>query len=77
MRVIWDIPTDEGGTPVTGYKLYLDDILVYDGTDISPVTEYTLQNLVISKTYSVSVSALNFVGEGAKSTLSLVAASVP
>lgn len=30
IRVSWSLPADEGGDPVTGYKLYLDSILLVD-----------------------------------------------
>ena len=31
IRIKWALPADEGGTPVTGYLIYLDDTLHYDG----------------------------------------------
>jgi len=77
IRVSWSLPLTDGGSVVTGYKVYVDTILVYDGSDQSTVTQYTIPNLSVGKTYSVAVSALNKVGESPKSSLSLVAASMP
>ena len=30
IKVIWALPSDEGGTPVTGYRVYLDGVLHFD-----------------------------------------------
>jgi hypothetical protein len=32
VSVQWSLPADNGGTPVTGYKLYLNGVLYYDGS---------------------------------------------
>jgi hypothetical protein len=30
IKVTWELPNDEGGTPVTGYRIYLNQVLYYD-----------------------------------------------
>ena len=60
----WDLPIDEGGSPVTGYKLYVNNILQYDGSTQSNVVIYTLSNLVVGSSYLIAVSAINRIGEG-------------
>lgn len=49
----------------------------YDGSGASNVILYTLTNLSVGRTYTVTVSALNLIGESSKSSLTLIAASVP
>lgn len=53
-----------GATPVTGYRVYLNNVAV---ATIGAFTTYSLTALTAGTTYSVTVSALNSIGESAKS----------
>lgn len=70
--VTWTAPTATGGYPVTSYRVYVNNVL--QETIAAPATTSV-------GTYSagavVRVSAVNVVGEGAKSTPATVAATVP
>lgn len=78
MRVTWDLPADDGGSPITGYRLYLNDVLVYDGDQKSTEVVYTLINLSVGLDYKISVSAMNAKGEGlTRADITLTAASHP
>ena len=59
IRVSWALPSDEGGTPVTGYHLYLNGVLYYDASLISTLNIYTLTGLSVGKTYKIGIAALN------------------
>ena len=71
------MPSDEGATPVRGYKVYLDSALHYDGSTQSTLNTYTFVNLNVGQTYKMGVTAGNDIGEGAVSELTLLSASVP
>lgn len=60
-----------------GYKLYLDGVLYYDGSSSTSVVSYTVTSLSVGISYSISVTAVNAVGEGSSTSLTLLAASVP
>ncbi|HNU35386.1 MAG TPA: fibronectin type III domain-containing protein, partial [Methanomassiliicoccales archaeon] len=62
----WDPPDDDGGTPVTGYKVYRG---ITEGAELllatlGDVTTYVDDNVTNGQTYYYRVSALNAVGEG-------------
>jgi hypothetical protein len=52
VRIGWTIPTDEGGDPVLGYKLYLNNSLWYDASQESTLNNYTFIGLSVGKTYN-------------------------
>jgi hypothetical protein len=33
IRITWSLPVDNGGTPVLGYKIYLNQALLVDAAD--------------------------------------------
>jgi hypothetical protein len=80
VKLIWQIPNDDGGAPITGYR-------VYRGTssgaetrliELGNVLNYTDAPLTNGMTYFYKVSALNSAGEGPLSEeLSSTPASVP
>lgn len=45
IQVSWSLPADNGGTPVTGYKLYLNNVLQFDGSMQASITNYLATNL--------------------------------
>ena len=47
VRLTWAIPSDQGGDPVLGYKLYLDDVLWYDASKESTLNNYTFTGLSV------------------------------
>lgn len=78
ISVKWDEPTAEGGTPITGYVIYLDTLVYYNSTDgESTLSEYTLTSLTVGRLYAIAVAAKNRIGEGPTSSLSLLSASLP
>jgi len=75
ISVSWSIPADNGGSTITGYKLYVNDLLHLSAP--STMTAYTITSLSVGISYKVSVTAVNAVGESAKNSLNLLSASVP
>ena len=75
LTVSWVLSND-GGSPITGYRLYQTPVrtgtetLVYDGADIPTVSSTMIMGLAEGDYYQYRVSAINRVGEGAKSPLS-------
>ena len=69
LTINWNAPADNGGAPVTGYKLNVTEKDTSDTVlDISlaaDIMSYTLEGLTNGKEYSISVSAVNSAGEGA------------
>ncbi len=65
----WTAPTNDGGSPITGYKLYWDTANppVANLRESGPtVFSVELTGLTNGTTYYVSVTAINAAGEGAK-----------
>lgn len=64
----WNAPADNGGAPVTGYKLKVTEEGALDPllkiTLAANVMSYTVEGLTNGKAYSISVSAVNRVDEG-------------
>jgi hypothetical protein len=77
VRITWTLPTDEGGDPVLGYRLYLNAVLWYDASKQSTFNNYTYVSLSVGASYRFSVTAVNDIGESDPSYLDLLAASVP
>lgn len=77
IRVEWTAPADNGGSPIRGYKLYIDGVLTYDASEDSSATSYTASGLTVGQNYEFSVSAVNDFAEGDKTDLTLNAASPP
>jgi len=76
--VTWEMPLDDGGSPITGYRLYLNDVLHYDGAGLSTEVIYTVVDLSVGFDYKISVTAINAKGEGLdKASVVLTAASHP
>ncbi len=66
----WQAPAYDGGSPVTGYRVYRGTSPGGDSflTALGPVTSFADTGLVNGTTYYYKVSAVNAIGEGALST---------
>ncbi len=76
--VSWDVPTNNGGDPITHYRIQVqtgnDPATSFTATE-SP---YSIRGLDNGKTYAVTVSAINSVGESvASDPVEVTPATVP
>lgn len=81
IKVTWDAPTDNGGSPVLDYrvslKLTTDSTWTVLATDIT-LTYYTATSLTSDLIYDFKVEARNLVGYSPESTVVIIrAAAVP
>src|SRR3989442_7276416 len=60
----WQVPSSNGGSPITGYKIYRSSSSGTEGylTTLGSVTSYTDTGLARGHTYFYKVSAVNSVG---------------
>jgi parallel beta-helix repeat protein len=70
LNLTWDVPSDDGGSPVIEYHIYRNDsggipIIVLAGD-----TFYNDSSVFDGITYTYNVTAVNTVGEGPNSTIS-------
>jgi subtilisin family serine protease len=63
----WTAPAN-GGSPITRYRVFVDDAQVHETADGSTLT-YVVTDLENGVAYDFEVAAVNEVGEGARSTL--------
>ena len=67
-EVSWAAPASDGGSPVMAYRVFRDGVQVHetaDGTTLS----FTDSGLSNGTEYDYEVAAVNFAGEGAKSSV--------
>ncbi|MGB9895408.1 MAG: DUF2341 domain-containing protein [Thermoproteota archaeon] len=66
----WSPPVDNGGLPITGYKIYRSTTPGGEAylTTVGNVTSYEDSNIVNGITYYYKVSAINEMGEGSASS---------
>ena len=83
ITVGWNPVNDSGGVALTGYKLYMIDSttssggMIYDGSNVPGVLQYTATTLVLGRMYNFYATALN-PKEGTASTYAnLYAAALP
>jgi fibronectin type 3 domain-containing protein len=70
VRLIWEPPNDDGSSPITYYRVYTgltEDDLALDGQVGGSVRSYDLTNIELGSDLFATVSAVNSVGEGARS----------
>jgi titin len=74
----WNPPLDNGGSPITGYKIYVQYLLVSNNILFvdSSVTQKTIDNLLPNTHYTLSISAINIALEGLVSTPSYVTTNI-
>jgi len=68
--ITWDEPTYTGNTDITGYNIYVNNVL---SNQLGIVYEYTLTGLTNDIEYTIGVSAVNSLGESAISEITAVA----
>ena len=72
----WKVPLLNGGKPITSYKVYKNNQFI--GSPNPPtLTNYTETGLSNGISYTFSISAVNEIGEGSKSEISLKPFTVP
>lgn len=74
ISVSWNEPVNNGGSPVSGYRLYMNDLLaddvfnlIYDGANYPASLSFTVEGLTPGKYYRFKVSSMNKNGESAPS----------
>ena len=76
--VRWTVPPDNGGDAITGYRVHVRGGNHYASSYLATTSPYSIRGLENGTTYSVSVSAINSVGDGIESESSRVTpATVP
>jgi PKD repeat protein len=70
ITLAWSLPEDDGGSPITNYRIYRGTV---SGNlslliELGNISGYTDTNLTNGVTYYYQVSALNGAGEGPRST---------
>lgn len=75
ISVAWNEPLSDGGSPISGYRLYMNDILaddvfrmVFDGANYPSTLTYTATGLIPGRYYRFKATALNKIGESDPST---------
>jgi hypothetical protein len=65
IKINWEQPISDGGAPILGYKIYLNEIYI---TSVqSNVNKYSFQNIFdINDKNKIAVSAYNIMGESEK-----------
>ena len=65
----WDVPKSNGGSSITGYKIYLNNNQpILFPSAITKTSYQTFKNLLVNTYYSISISAINTIGESERST---------
>ncbi|MDD1772860.1 MAG: leucine-rich repeat protein [Methanomassiliicoccales archaeon] len=75
----WTAPTNNGGSPITGYKLYRSTTSngTYQLISSPSVLIYTDTGLTNGQTYWYKISAVNAVGEGENSSTASITVPLP
>ncbi len=70
VNITWDIPSDDGGSSITNYRIYKGTVSGSESflVEIGDVTYYNDSVVTNGMTYYYKVSAKNVAGEGSQST---------
>jgi len=71
-RISWDAPLSDGGSAITRYEVKRDSF-AYFSVGLSTTYDYTLS----PGTYTISVRAVNAIGNGTESSISVTVAAPP
>lgn len=66
ISISWTMPSSP--PTVTGYRVYVNSLLAYDGTGNAATVEYTLANCTLGEWYDMRVTALSDAGESEQSS---------
>jgi hypothetical protein len=84
LTVSWSNPLSDGGSAITGFKLFINPLddgdwsIAYDGSGHPTIHVITIDNLKEGMYYRFKYTSLNYVGESAESTEStLLCAATP
>ena len=78
LTLTWKAPTDFGCDAVTNYKITLDDGSSPSTTTVGAVTTATISSLTPGQAYTVTIQAVNSVGDGVGSDpVTLTPATLP
>jgi titin len=61
VKITWDTKSYNGGMPITSYKIYINNLLDSTITNLSNVA--TLNNLILTTHYKITLTATNVLGE--------------
>ena len=70
----WSTPSDNGGSLITGYNVYRDDVLV---GALGVILTFTDTGVSSGTSYSYTVRAVNSIGEGIPSDINITTLSHP
>jgi parallel beta-helix repeat protein len=76
VNLTWDIPLDDGGSPITGYNIYRNGTTLPYGTTTGETWFYDA-GAINGITYTYNISAVNGVGEGPSVTISATPMTIP
>ena len=72
IAVHWAAPADDGGSALTGYRVYENGGTAPVCEVAASVTDCTVEGLALASSHAYQVAAVNAVGEGARSDASAV-----
>ena len=77
-HIEWDAPSDDGGSGITGFQVFVDGVLTAETPDRGDAVDADLSGLANGQDYEIEVAALNEIGEGEHSSpISVRPATVP
>ena len=73
ITIKYDIPSNNNGASIIGYNIYLDNSLLEQTTSLT----YSYSSLTKEKQYTMSVSAVNIIGESSLESITFYACDIP